>query len=58
MTDSYSFYADNGASSTNSGAKLNVLSPDGASSKSADLNLLIKRVEVTLVEPINSPILS
>ena len=41
-----------------SGERLSVGSPDGAFSKSAVLSLEIKRVEVTLVDPINSPILS
>ena len=51
-------YAVNGAVSINSGERLSVGSPDGALSKSAFLSLEIKRVEVTLVDPINSPILS
>ena len=41
-----------------SGARLEVESPEGAFSKSAVLSLEIKRVDVTLVDPINSPILS
>tara|TARA_B100001250_G_C19778920_1_gene780920 strand:+ start:1707 stop:1871 length:165 start_codon:yes stop_codon:yes gene_type:complete len=49
---------DKGDASTNSGDKLNVDSPLGAISKSADLSLLIKRVDVTRVDPINSPIRS
>ena len=52
------YYAVNGDDSMNSGARLRVGSPDGAFSKSAVLSLEIKRVEVTLVDPINSPILS
>ena len=48
----------NGAVSIKSGERLSVGSPDGALSKSAFLSLEIKRVEVTLVDPINSPILS
>ena len=52
------YYAVNGADSINSGERLRVGSPDGAFSKSAVLSLDIKRVDVTLVDPINSPILS
>ena len=52
------YYAVNGDDSMNSGERLRVGSPDGAFSKSAVLSLEIKRVEVTLVDPINSPILS
>ena len=52
------YYAVNGDDSMNSGERLRVGSPEGAFSKSAVLSLEIKRVEVTLVEPINSPILS
>ncbi len=52
------YYAVKGDDSINSGERLRVGSPDGALSKSAVLSLEIKRVEVTLVEPINSPILS
>ena len=51
-------YAVKGDDSMNSGERLSVGSPDGALSKSAVLNLEIKRVEVTLVDPISSPILS
>ena len=51
-------YAVNGDDSMNSGERLRVGSPDGAFSKSAALNLEIKRVDVTRVDPINSPILS
>ncbi len=51
-------YAVRGDDSMNSGERLRVGSPDGALSKSAVLSLEIKRVEVTLVDPINSPILS
>ena len=51
-------YAVRGDDSMNSGERLNVGSPDGALSNSAVLSLEIKRVDVTLVDPINSPILS
>ena len=42
----------------NSGERLRVGSPEGALSNSAVLSLEINLVEVTLVDPINSPILS
>ena len=40
------------------GASLRIGSPEGTLRRSADLNREISLVEVTLVEPINSPILS
>jgi hypothetical protein len=51
-------YAANGASSTSDGAILNIVSPVGTISNFADLSLEISRVDVTLVDPISSPILS
>ena len=56
--DSLLDHAVNGDDSMKSGERLSVGSPEGALSKSADLSLEIKRVDVTLVDPINSPILS
>ena len=52
------FYAERGEDSINSGERLKVCSPECAINKSAVLSLEISLVDVTLVEPINSPILS
>jgi len=47
-----------GDDSTKEGATLTVCVPIGAINNSDDLNLEINHVDVTRVEPINSPILS
>ena len=48
----------NGDVSIKEGATLTVCVPTGAINNSADLNFEINLVDVTRVEPINSPILS
>ena len=54
--DSFMFYS--GDVSMKEGATLTVWLPIGAINNSDDLNLEINLVDVTRVEPINSPILS
>ena len=51
-------YFYSGDVSIKEGATLTVWGPIGANSNSDDLNLEINLVDVTRVEPINSPILS
>ena len=55
----YSYFGyNNGDDSTNEGATLTVCVPIGASNNSDARSFDINLVDVTRVEPINSPILS